>query len=74
MIELNRERRNALVAQKAIKRQLDPRQVAKGEQPWVLPDGWAWTRLGYVTNYGDSPKIEFEDVNEETWVLELEDI
>ncbi|MFP3478555.1 MULTISPECIES: restriction endonuclease subunit S [Burkholderia] len=74
LIELNRERRNALVAQKAIKRQLDPRQVAKGEQPWVLPDGWAWTRLGYVTNYGDSPKIEFEDVNEETWVLELEDI
>jgi type I restriction enzyme S subunit len=74
LIERNRERQRALVAQKALKRQPDPTQVAKGDQPWVLPDGWTWTRLGYVTNYGDSPKIEFEDVSEETWVLELEDI
>jgi type I restriction enzyme S subunit len=74
LIELNRERRKALVAQKSLKRQPDPKQVDKGDQPWALPDGWTWTRLGYVTNYGDSPKIEFEDVSEETWVLELEDI
>lgn len=74
LIELNRERRKALISQKTLKRQLDPELVIKRDQPWALPDGWAWTRLGYVTNYGDSPKVEFEDVNEETWVLELEDI
>ncbi|CAN7384790.1 restriction endonuclease subunit S [Variovorax sp. LjRoot84] len=74
LIELNRQRQKTLVAMKELKRQPDPRGVAQGDQPWVLPDGWAWIRLGYVTNYGDAPKVEFEDVDVDTWVLELEDI
>ena len=40
----------------------------------MLPEGWAWTRLGSVTNYGDAPKVELDDVKEDTWVLELEDV
>jgi len=74
LIERNRRRQKALVATRALKRQPDPREVAKGDQPWALPEGWAWTRLGYITNYGDAPKIEFESVDDDTWVLELEDI
>jgi type I restriction enzyme S subunit len=74
LIELNRRRQKALIAEKALKRQPDPTPVSPGSQPWALPDGWAWTRLGYVTNYGDAPKVELDDVDEATWVLELEDI
>jgi type I restriction enzyme S subunit len=74
LIERNRERQKALIAQKALKRQPDLKHVTKSDKPWELPDGWVWTRLGYVTNYGDAPKVEFEDVSEDTWVLELEDI
>ena len=36
--------------------------------------GWLWTRLGDVTNYGISDKAEPGAVDEDTWVLELEDV
>ncbi|PSD44547.1 type I restriction endonuclease subunit R, partial [Stenotrophomonas maltophilia] len=74
LIELNRRRQKTLAAKKELKRQPDPSVVSRGDQPWVLPDGWVWTRLGYVTNYGNAPKVELADVDEDTWVLELEDI
>lgn len=74
LIEMNRRQQKALLTKKAIKRQPDPSAVKSGDHPWPLPEGWAWTRLGYVTNYGDAPKIEFDDVSEDTWVLELEDV
>ncbi|WP_332630847.1 restriction endonuclease subunit S [Citrobacter sp. ESBL3] len=74
LIEDNQNCRKTLVEQKALKRQPVPRSVTTSEQPWILPEGWAWTRLGSVTNYGDAPKVELKDVNEDTWVLELEDI
>lgn len=74
LIGLNKREQRALLAKKAIKRQPDPSAVEARDHPWRLPEGWAWTRLGYVTNYGDAPKIEFDDVTQGTWVLELEDI
>ncbi|MGK6308650.1 hypothetical protein [Variovorax sp. DT-64] len=74
LIELNRRHQKTLIARRELKRQPDPTVVSIGDQPWALPDGWAWTRLGYVTNYGDAPKVELGDVDQDTWVLELEDI
>src|SRR5690606_2405757 len=62
------------LAKKALKRQPDPSAVESNDHPWSLPPGWAWSRLGYVTNYGDAPKVEFDDVSEDTWVLELDDV
>lgn len=74
LIEANRISQKNLVEKKLLKRQPAPKPVTDSKHPWILPDGWAWTRLGSVTNYGDAPKIEFEDVQEDTWVLELEDV
>lgn len=74
LIDLNKREQRALLAKKAIKRQHDPSAVEARDHPWRLPEGWAWTRLGNVTNYGDAPKIEFDDVTQDTWVLELEDV
>jgi type I restriction enzyme, S subunit len=74
LIEANKSSQKALVAQKLLKRQLAPKPVTDSDHPWILPEGWAWTRLGSVTNYGDAPKIELEGVKEDTWVLELEDV
>lgn len=74
LIALNKREQRALLARRAIKRQPDPSAVEARDHPWRLPEGWAWSRLGYVTNYGDAPKIEFDDVTQDTWVLELEDV
>ncbi len=49
-------------------------EIAKGDEYFSLPNGWAWSRLGEVTNYGITDKAEPEDVAGDTWVLDLEDI
>lgn len=42
--------------------------------PFSLPRSWSWSRLGVVTNYGETEKVNPGEVGSETWVLELEDI
>ena len=49
-------------------------EVAKNEEHFSLPNGWVWSRLGEVTNYGITDKAEPNDVVDTTWVLELEDV
>lgn len=44
------------------------------EIPFEIPENWVWSRLGEITNYGSSPKAEPTDLNNDTWVLDLEDI
>lgn len=39
-----------------------------------LPDSWALTNLNAVVNYGDTAKVEPEDIATNAWVLELEDV
>lgn len=46
--------------------------LSEDEQPYVLPGSWAWTRLGEITNFGQTDKDG--KINERTWVLDLEDI
>ena len=40
----------------------------------VLPEGWVDTTLGQVVEYGKAEKATPEQVDDDTWVLELEDI
>ena len=42
------------------------------EQPFALPPSWAWTRLGTITNFGQTDKDG--EIRDTTWVLDLEDI
>lgn len=42
--------------------------------PFQLPDSWQWTQLGIVTNYGETEKADPGTVDDDTWVLELEDV
>ena len=39
-----------------------------------LPEGWADTHLGNIVEYGKASKKVLSDVQDDTWVLELEDI
>jgi len=74
LLKQNLESQRRLVVQQMLKRQHAPKNVTETEVPWGLPEGWIWTRLGAVTNYGNAPKCEYSDVTKDIWVLELEDI
>ncbi|ASD67398.1 restriction endonuclease subunit S [Pseudoalteromonas piscicida] len=68
------EEKSRLIKEKRIKKQKSLPQIANEEYPYSIPKSWAWVRLGDVTSYGLSLKVEANDVNENTWVLELEDV
>ncbi len=74
LIAKNKQVKERLIALKQLKRQPHLKKILKSEEPWQLPPGWLWCRLGDVTDYGYATKAEFRDVNHKTWVLELEDI
>ena len=42
--------------------------------PFKLPNGWSWTTLGSITNYGSCTTSDVLQLHESAWVLELEDI
>lgn len=40
-----------------------------------IPANWKWVCLGEISSYGDTPqKAYYDDVNGDTWILDLEDI
>ena len=57
-----------------VKRNTSLIPVSTDEIPWILPDHWSWCRLGEVTNYGILERRELKDVEQSTWILELQDI
>lgn len=44
------------------------------EGPFEIPDNWKWVTLGSALNYGNVSNAESEDIPDNGWILELEDI
>ena len=44
------------------------------EIPFDIPDSWVWTRLGSICNYGSCINIESDEIQDKSWILDLEDI
>lgn len=42
--------------------------------PFELPNGWCWTTLGNISNYGSCSTADINSLADDTWILELEDI
>jgi type I restriction enzyme S subunit len=68
------EEKKRLDKEGALARQSPLPEVTNDDVYFSLPSGWLWSRLGKVTNYGVTDKAEPEDVDEDTWVLDLEDV
>ena len=44
------------------------------EIPFEIPESWEWARLGSLCDFGKCQNVEYEDVAEGVWNLDLEDI
>ena len=42
--------------------------------PFELPEGWCWTTLGEISNYGTTINIQVENIEKNEWILELQDV
>lgn len=73
MKRIEKEKRKFVDEEKIPKEKALP-NITDKEKPFELPTSWQWVRLGEVTNYGFTKKVEPGDVEKSTWVLDLEDI
>ena len=60
-------------AEKGKKRSAKP-SLSVEDAPFEVPEGWCWTTLGEISNYGETINVSVEDIDDEDWILELEDI
>lgn len=63
-----------MIASGKLKKEKPLEPIKPEEIPFEIPENWTWCRLGEITNYGSSSKAEPTDLNDEIWVLDLEDI
>ena len=75
LLERIRAEKERLIKEGKIKRPKKSKATSdKPHYPYQLPEGWVWTTLGEITNYGDSVNVQVDDIDNTDWVLELEDI
>ena len=75
LLERIRDEKERLIKEGKIKRPKKTKATSdKPHYPYQLPEGWVWTTLGEITNYGDSVNVQVDDIDNTDWVLELEDI
>ena len=70
---------NDELASELLKR-INPKAIASCDNPhyenvpFVLPSNWVWVKLGDITNYGKCSTCSVDDIGNDSWILELEDI
>ena len=61
-------------------KRVNPKAVASCDNPhyenvpFVIPSNWLWVKLGDITNYGKCSTCSVDDIRNDSWILELEDI
>lgn len=61
-----------LIADGKLKKEKPLAPITGDEKPFDLPKEWEWVRLGVITNFGITEKLN--NITNDTWVLDLEDI
>ena len=75
LLERIKAEKERLIKEGKIKRSKQSKTACdKQHYPFELPEGWCWTTLGEISNYGTSVNIKVEDIDHNDWILELEDI
>ena len=61
-----------LFAEGKLKKEKPLAPIREDEKSFEVPKGWEWERLGIITNFGVTEKLNY--ISNDTWVLDLEDI
>ena len=46
----------------------------KPHYPFEIPNGWCWVTLAEISNYGCCTNVAIDDIPNDAWILELEDL
>jgi len=70
-IEAEKER---LIKEGKIKKSKPLSEITSDEIPYNLPESWEWIKLGQITEYNGRNNIQPNEILDNTWLLDLEDI
>lgn len=74
LLERIKAEKARLLKEKKIKKNEALPPFSLDEVPYELPKVWAWVRLGEVIQYDAAEKVEPKKIQDDSWLLELEDI
>lgn len=74
LLEKIKIEKKQLIKDNIIRKPIESAVVSQDEIPFEIPESWKWVRLGDVSNYGEGKTITPENISNDEWVLELEDI
>lgn len=64
-----------LIKEGKIKKEKPLPEITEDEKPFEIPESWMWVRFGAVSTYNQrKEKISANDIVEDMWSLDLEDI
>ncbi|MGI2144013.1 restriction endonuclease subunit S [Shewanella frigidimarina] len=63
-----------LVKEGKLKKQKPLPEIGEDEKPFELPNGWVWVRLNEAAEYNGRPNLDPNNITDNTWLLDLEDI
>ena len=49
-------------------------EIEEDEIPFEVPDSWCWCRLGALVPFGQCENAEPNEIEDDAWILDLEDI
>lgn len=68
------EEKEKLIKEKKIKKEKPLAEITEYEVPFEIPESWKWVRLGELCSYGKCNSISSNNISDDAWVLDLEDI
>ena len=77
LLERIRAEKEQLIKEGKIKRSKKSAATDKSHYenvPFEIPENWAWTTLGEISNYGQCENVDVDKIAANEWILELEDI
>ena len=52
----------------------NPCDIPEDEIPFEIPENWCWCRLGDLVPFGECENAEPNEIEDDAWILDLEDI
>ena len=74
LLEEIKKEKAKLIKEGKIKKEKPLPEITEEEIPFDIPESWCWCRLGDLVPFGVCQNAEPKEINDEDWILDLEDI
>ena len=74
LLEEIKKEKARLIKEGKLKKEKTLPEITDDEIPFDIPENWCWCRLGEIVEFGKCENAEPNEINDEDWILDLEDI